>query len=391
MLLAGAPMGESLEIVSLPDPRNSREWLHLPWAINAGDPDFVAPLLMEAKKLLDRHKYPFFKIGDAAFFIVRRHGECVGRVAAIQNKLHNSTCNDRTGFFGFFECEDDPRTARALLAAAARWLHERGLACMRGPVNYSLNDECPGVLVEGFNGPPLILMAHNPRYYGRLLEQAGLARRKDLYAYLVTRSTVADDRFQRVMNAVRRRNKDVQVREIRTSRAAFGADLRMMLDIFNQAWARNWGFVPVTPGEADAIAASLKPIVDPGLTGIAEIEGKPAAMIICVPNINEVLRRIPDGRLFPTGWWHLLTGLKRIRGFRTMLMGVLPDHRNKGIDALLIDKVIRHGQISGHQYCELSWVLDDNEAMNSLAEKAGGQRYRTYRLFEAPIEDLLHG
>lgn len=363
----------------------------MPWRINAGDPDFVPPLRMEAKKLLDRSRYPFFKIGDAAFFLARQKGEAVGRIAAIQNKLHNTTYNDRTGFFGFFECHDDPRTARALLRAAARWCAERGLACVRGPLNYSLNDECPGVLVDGFNGPPLILMSYNPRYYGRLLEQAGMGRRKDMYAYLVTRATVADDRFQRVMNAVRRRNKDVSLREIRTGGSAFLADLRMMLDIFNQAWAKNWGFVPVTPGEADAIAASLKPIVDPGLTGIAELEGKPAAMIICVPNVNEVLRHIPDGRLFPSGWYTLLTGLKRIKGFRTMLMGVLPEHRNKGIDALLIDKVIRHGQQTGQQYCELSWVLEDNEAMNSLAEKAGGSRYRTYRLYESPIEDLLHG
>lgn len=389
MKSAGAWMPNGLEIVSLSDPRKSREFMDMPWQINAGDDDFVPPLRMAQNKLLDRHHYPFFKIGDAAFFIARRGGQCVGRIAAIQNKLHNETYNDRTGFFGFFECEDDPRTARALLQSAARWCSERGLGCVRGPLNYSLNDECPGVLVDGFNGPPLILMSYNPRYYGRLLEQAGMRKRKDMYAYLVTRATVADERFQRVMNAVRRRAKDVTLREVAMG-SGFLSDLRTMLDIFNHAWKENWGFVPVTPAEADAIAKDLKPIVDPGLTGIAMLEGKPAAMIICVPNVNEVLRRIPDGRLFPTGWWTLLRGLKHIKGFRTMLMGVLPEFRNKGLDALLIDKVIRHGQQNGHNYCELSWVLEDNEAMNSLAEKAGGNRYRTYRLFEATTEELLH-
>jgi GNAT superfamily N-acetyltransferase len=386
---AGARMAHGLEILSVPDPRKSREFLDMPWTINAGDPDFVPPLRMAQAKLLDRKHYPFFQIGDAAFFIARRNGECVGRIAGIQNKLHNQTANDRTGFFGFFECEDNPRTARALFAAAARWCAERGLGCVRGPLNYSLNDECPGVLVDGFNGPPLLLMAYNPRYYGRLLEQAGLRKRKDLYAYLVTRATVADERFQRVMNAVRRRAKDIAMREVSTG-GSFAGDLRVMLDIFNAAWKDNWGFVPVTPAEADAIAADLKPIVDPGLTGIALADGKPVAMIICVPNLNEVLRKIPDGRLFPTGWWTLLRGLRRIKGFRTMLMGVLPEYRNRGIDALLIDKVIRHGQLHGYNYCELSWVLEDNDAMNSLAEKAGGIRYRTYRLYEATTEELLH-
>lgn len=382
-------MANGLEIVSVADPRKSREFMDMPWAINSGDPDFVPPLRMAQAKLLDRKHYPFFTIGDAAFFIARRDGECVGRIAAIQNKLHNQTYNDRTGFFGFFECEDDPRTARKLFQSAARWCAERGLGCVRGPLNYSLNDECPGVLVDGFNGPPLLLMSYNPRYYGTLIERAGLRKRKDLYAYLVTRATVADDRFQRVMNAVRRRAKDVTIREVAMG-SGFVADLRAMLDIFNLAWKENWGFVPVTAAEADAIAKDLKPIVQPGLTGIALIEGKPVAMMICVPNINEVLRKIPDGRLFPSGWYTLLTGLKRIKGFRTMLMGVLPEYRNRGIDALLIDKVIQYGQRNGYNYCELSWVLDDNEAMNSLAEKAGGIRYRTYRLFEATTEELLH-
>jgi len=389
-LCRGVPMASGLEIVSVADPRQSREFLDLPWVVNHGDADFVAPLRMAQAKLLDRKKYPFFKIGDAAFFVARRNGECVGRIAAIQNRLHNETYNDKTGFFGFFECEDDVQAARALLAAASRWLSDKGLQCLRGPLNYSLNDECPGVLVDGFNGPPVILMSHNPRYYGRLLEQAGLRKRKDMYAYLVTRNTVADERFQRVMNAVRRRNKEVVLRQVRMDSKGFLADLRMMLEIFNLAWAKNWGFVPVTPAEADAIAADLKPIVDPGLTGVAELDGKAAAMIICVPNINEILRRIPNGRLWPTGWWTFLNGLRHVTGFRTMLMGVQPEFRNKGLDALMIDKVVQFGQQNGYNYCELSWVLEDNDAMNSLAEKAGGIRYRTYRLFEAGTEEILH-
>lgn len=382
-------MSNGLEIVAIAEPRANRDFVDLPWIINFGDPDFVPPLRMSVDKLLNRARYPFYRIGDAGFFLARRGGECVGRIAGIQNRLHNETMADKTGFFGFFECEDNPQTARALLQAAAGWCRERGLETVRGPLNYSLNDECPGVLVDGFNGPPLVLMAHNPRYYGRLLEQSGLSKCKDLYAYLVTNRTVADERFQRVMHAVRRRAPDVSIREVRMDGKGFREDLHQMLDIFNKAWASNWGMVPVTEAEGDAIAADLKPIVNPALTGIATLAGQPAGMIICVPNINEILRHIPDGRLFPTGWYKLLSGLKKLNGFRTMLMGVLPEFRNKGIDALMIDKAVSCGQRDGFDYCELSWVLEDNVAMNSLAEKAGGKRYRTYRLFEASIGELL--
>jgi GNAT superfamily N-acetyltransferase len=381
-------MGSGLEIKVLSQPARSADFIGMPWRVNTGDQDFVPPLRMAVRKLLGRD-YAFFNHGDAAFFIAYKGGEPVGRIAAIENKLHARTYNDGVGFFGFFECEDDEEVCKALLSRAANWLADRGYSRVRGPLNYSLNDENPGVLVDGFNGIPLILMAHNPRYYGRLLENCGMAGVKDLYAYLVTRATVADDRFQRVMKAVRRRAPALDLREVRLDGKGFRTDIETMLKIFNEAWSANWGFVEVTPPEVDAIAADLKPIVDPRITAIAEIDGKAVGMMVCVPNINEILRKIPDGRLFPTGWYKLLTGLKRLRGFRTMLMGVVPEYRGRGVDALMIDQVIQNGHRAGYQYCELSWVLDDNEAMNSLAEKTGGDRYRTYRLFEADTHALI--
>ncbi len=176
---------------------------------------------------------------------------------------------------------------------------------------------------------------------------------------------------------------------MRMSGGGFGADLAAMLDIYNQAWEGNWGFLKITDPEVKAIASDLKPIVNPAFTGIAEIDGKPVAMAVCVPNVNEILRKIPDGRLFPTGWYKLLTGLSDLRGIRTMLMGVLPEWRGRGIDAVLVDNIIQNGWASGTTYCELSWVLEDNEVMNSLAEKAGGTRYRTYRIYEAEIDELI--
>lgn len=382
-------MGGKLEIEVVRDPRSSPEFTGMPWVVNTGDPDFVPPLRMAVKKLLNRRKYPFFNHGDAVFLLARRDGEPVGRIAAIENRLHAKTYNDGVGFFGFFECEDDQQACRALLSRAATWVKDRGYSRVRGPLNYSVNDENPGVLYEGFNGPPLILMSHNPRYYNRLLTDCGMARAKDLYAYLVTRATFASERFQRVMKAVRRRAPALDLREARLDGKGFREDIETMLRIFNGAWHENWGFVEVTPPEVDAIAEDLRPIVDPRITAIAEIDGKPVGMIVCVPNINELLRKIPNGRLFPTGWYKLLTGLKRVKGFRTMLMGVIPEYRGRGVDALMIDKVMQDGDTAGYNYCELSWVLEDNEPMNSLADKAGGFLYRKYRIYEADTDALI--
>lgn len=383
-------MASNITIECVKTPHRHREFFELGWKYNAHDPDWVPPLRIALSKQLNRAKCPFFNHGEAEFFLARnQRGEPVGRIAAIHNRLHEQTYDDGVGFFGYFECDDDPRVARELMRRAAEWCKGHGLKCIRGPFNYSINDENPGVLVEGFNGPPLILMAHNPRYYGRLLTDAGMHKCKDMYAYLVTQSTVGDARFQRVMRAVRRRAPDMEFRPMRMSGGGFGADLAAMLDIYNQAWEGNWGFLKITDPEVKAIASDLKPIVNPAFTGIAEIDGKPVAMAVCVPNVNEILRKIPDGRLFPTGWYKLLTGLSDLRGIRTMLMGVLPEWRGRGIDAVLVDNIIQNGWASGTTYCELSWVLEDNEVMNSLAEKAGGTRYRTYRIYEAEIDELI--
>lgn len=378
-----------IDIETVQDPRKNREFFNMPWRVNAGDRHWVAPLRMAQRKLLDRRHYPFFNHGDAAFFLARRDGNAVGRIAAIENRLHSQKYNDGVGFFGFFECDDDADACKALLQRAAEWVKLKNYGRLRGPLNYSFNDECPGVLFDGDPGPPVMLMSHNPAYYRALLEGAGMAKAKDLYAYLVTRETMADERFQRVMKAVRRRAPKLDIRHVRVSGGGFREDIRTMLQVFNEAWANNWGFIEVTPPEVDAIAADLKPIIRPEVTAIAELDGKPVGIAVCIPNVNEVLKDIPDGRLFPTGWYKLLTGLKRIRGFRTMLLGVIPEYRGRGIDALLIDKIIQDGAKLGFQYCELSWVLEDNEPMVSLADKAGGKLYRKYRIFEADVNDLI--
>jgi hypothetical protein len=249
--------------------------------------------------------------------------------------------------------------------------------------------------VDGYNGPPLMLMSYNPPYYGRLLSEIGLTKGKDLYAYLITQAVVQTDRFRRVMAAIARRAPQIDQRELRVGKG-FKEDVELMLKLFNICWKDNWGFIPVTPAEVEAIVVSLKQIMRPELTSIATFKGEPVAFAVCVPNLNEVLVKIRSGKLLSAlpalgfgGFIDLLRGRSQIRGFRTMLLGVMPEYRNKGIDALMIGKIINSGWDLNQKYCELSWVLEDNEAMNSVAEKVGGLRYRTYRLFEAPLERLI--
>ncbi|MBP9891201.1 MAG: N-acetyltransferase [Planctomycetes bacterium] len=384
-----------IEIEVVEHPHKHRDFIELAWQINESDTDWVPPFRMELVKLLNRKTYPFFEHGDAQFLLARRNGKPVGRIAAIDNKLYTQRYNDGRGFFGLFECEDDLEVARELFRQAALWLSERKFTSVLGPFNYSINDENPGVLVDGFNGPPLILMSYNPRYYGRLLSDIGLAKAKDMYAYMITEEVLKAERFRRVMAAIARRAPQIEQRELRQGKG-FRQDVEMMLKLFNECWQGNWGFLPVSPKEVEAIVASLKQIVRPELTSIATFKGAPVAFAVCVPNLNEVLRRVRDGKLLSaprylglSGTMDLVLGKSEVKGFRTMLLGVMPEYRNKGIDALMIAKIIDAGFALNQRYCELSWVLEDNEAMNSVAEKVGGSRYRTYRLFEAPLSQLM--
>ncbi|MDH5642540.1 MAG: GNAT family N-acetyltransferase [Nitrospira sp.] len=381
-------MPPGLEIIAVPEPHRSGDFIELAWEINGRNPDWVPPLRIVLARQFNRAKHPFFNHGDAAFFIAKRDGVTVGRIAAIENRLHVKKYDDGAGFFGLFECKEDDEAARALLGSAARWLKERGFETMRGPLNYSLNDENPGVLVDGFDGPPVVMMAHNPEWYGPMLERTGLSKCKDLYAFYVNRDVMDGERFARVTRAVERRNPDVKLREIRMDRRGFMEDIETLMAIFNAAWADNWGMLDVTPAETEVIAKDLKPVARKEFTAIAEIDGKPVGMIVCVPDINRILVKNRRGRLLPFGWWPLVTGLKKLSGMRTMLMGVVPEYRNRGIDAMLIGQIMRVGVEHGQYYCELSWVLEDNTAMVSLSDKVGAKPYRTYRIYEGNVEEL---
>lgn len=365
--------------------RDLLDWLDLPERIQGGDPHWVAPLRIEQKRLLDRRKNPFFRRGDAEFFLARRGAHCLGRISA-HTALPMAGLTEATlGTFGFFECVDDPGAASQLLRAAEAWLTAHGARTLLGPMNFSLNAEC-GVLVEGFDSPPFLLMNHNPPYYGRLLEDDGYRKRMDLYAW---RYTIGDmpAALVRLADRVKKR-AGLTLRALDPSR--FEEDARKVLRLFNDAWKDNWGFTPMHPDEFDEAIRELRRIVDPELVLIAEKEGREVAIAVSLPNLNEALAGL-SGRLFPFGVFKLLWRLKvaRPKTARCLMLGIDQTDRGfatLGLSALLYVAMNEAGRRRGVTWGELSWTLENNDAINNGIAATGAVRYKTYRIYE---KDLL--
>jgi GNAT superfamily N-acetyltransferase len=363
--------------------RDLRRFIALPFRLHARDPNWVPPLRPEVRKLLDRRRNPFFEHGEAEYFLAERHGEVVGRVAAIANQAHNAFHGDRTGFFGFFESERDGAVARALLDAAAGWCRTRGFDTLRGPASFSTNDEC-GVLVDGFDTPNTIMMPHNPPWYAELVEGAGFAGVMDLWAYqggTVERYVEPPERFTRALERMRER-LGVTVRTLRLE--AFDREVELIKRLYNRCWERNWGFIPMTDREIDVLAEAFKPVVFPGLVPIVEKDGEPIGFGLALPDLNEALRTNRSGRAFPAVlrllWW-----LRRhkFRRLRILLLGVLPEYRGKGVDALMYHHIwVTSGQRYGITWGEAGWILENNHAMNAALEKMTFRRYKTYRMYD---------
>lgn len=353
-------------------------FVELPWRLYRHDPLWVPPLRRDVRLLFDRARNPYFAHGDVAPLLAERDGRAVGRIAAIVNDAHSAFHHDRVGFFGCFECDNDPDAAAALFDAAGVWVAERGKHALRGPVSFSTNDEC-GSLIDGFDTPPMILMPHNPAYHTRLFESAGFVKAKDLVAYYFG-TTRLPERLVRAADALRARSRIV-VRPL--DRRRFDEEVARVREIYNDAWEKNWGFVPITREEMDHMAAQLKPVVDPDLLLFAEEGGRPVAFALALPDLNRALRHA-NGRLFPTGafaiWWHAHS----IREVRVLTLGIRRGYRGSGVDALLYAELFRRAHAKGYTGGECSWVLEDNFAMRRPIERMGGALYKTYRIYERP-------
>jgi GNAT superfamily N-acetyltransferase len=351
----------------------------LPYELHRSLPGWTPLLRRDVRAVLDPARNPFFDHAEGQLLLARRDGRVVGRVAAIHDRLHDETHGGRVGFFGFFECVDDPEVAGALFDAAAGWLHARGRDTLRGPVSPSINDEA-GLLVDGFETPSVLMMPHNPRYYPALVEGAGFRKAKDLLAF---QSTGIDlpERLVAATGVVRKRY-GVTCRRIDMKR--FPEEVSLVKRLFNAGWAENWGAVPLTDREVDHLARQLKPLVVPDLVVFAEHEGQPIGFGAAVPDFNVALRTNPSGRLFP-GIVKVLWASRRLTRLRVLLLGVLPEWQGRGVDALLYRHVWENGRARGYDWAEAGWILEDNHAMINGLTRMGFEVYKTYRVYERAI------
>ena len=374
-----------IEISQVDTPRDRSEFIKFPWRIYKNDPVWVPPLILERKVFLDRKRHPFYEHGDAALFLARRNGEVVGRIMASDDPNYNSLHQSNVGCFGMFESIDDRDVAAALLEKASDWLRTKGRTEIMGPIDYSTNYVC-ALLIDGFQHPPTLLTSHNPPYYAALIEGCGFVKKKDWYAWFLEKLSEPMTRLQRLADA-RSKKHAVTFRPFNLKNIK--EESERLRTVYNNAWQKNWGFVPFTEAETEHMAKEMKPIIDPHTTLIAEVNGQPVAFAICVIDINRAFRHI-NGRLtwlgLPVGLVKLLYYKARTRVLRFIALGVVEEFRRAGISETLvlkvIDEALRRGMVG-----EMSMTLEDNLMINRFIEAIGGKRYKTYRIYG---RDLTH-
>ncbi len=364
-----------------------RRFVSLPWSIYRGNPHWVPPLRIAVRDVLDTVKNPFFRHAELLPLLAVDDGRVVGRVAGIVDHVHNRFHGERTGFFGFFESVNDQAVCDTLLGAVESWLREHGMAHLRGPVNPSTNHEC-GLLIEGFDKSPRVMMTYNPEYYHALLDGYGLAKAKDLTAWDVSAANPFTERLMKVAERQRRHAK-ISVRPIDLKR--FDDEIRLIMDIYNQAWGRNWGFVPLDQTEFQYIARDMRLVLDPSLCLLVYVGDEPAAFGLALPNLNQVLKKIPDGRLLPYGiaklLWHYFGPGRRstVTEMRILTLGIKQQFRQLGLGALLYLEYLQRGTARGVSAAEASWILEDNQDMVRSLEAMNASITRRYRIYQKPV------
>jgi len=366
--------------------RDLRRFIDLPYHFYRDDPNWVPPLRIAQKDILNKRKHPFYKTSDAEMFLAIRDGAVVGRIMAILNRAHNEFHSEHVGFFGFFECENRAETARDLLTAATEWVRDRGAEIIRGPMNPSTNYEC-GLLIDGFNSPPRVMMTYNPKFYAELIEQNGFRKAVDLYAYdIAAQYFKVTEKLTRVANRLKQKD-GISVRPVNMKE--FDREVALIRSIYNDAWSRNWGFVPFSQDEFVHLAKDLKQLIDPRVVLIAERrtptgEQKPIGFFLAVPDINLALKKIKDGRLLPFGLIKLLWHSRKVNTIRIITMGIVHEYQSLGAGSVFLSEIYQRGPAAGYPHGEMSWVLENNTLMNRAAELIGGRLAKTYRIYEKP-------
>ncbi len=384
----GSKASSDIELIELPlsDRKLVERFIRVPWHVHRvhhPNPHWVPPLLMDRRDYLNPKKNPFFDHAEGAFWIARRNGKDVARIAAIKDRDYLDFHGDNTGYFGMFECPDDETIAAALVNRAAEWMRKQGLERAIGPLELSTN-YISGALVEGHDRDPGINMPYNPPYYDGLLRSCGLGKAKDLWQWGLDLTKPMPPLMEKIAARVARRHS-VQVRKMNLSN--WDEEVGICLDIYNEAWEKNWGFVPVGEKEFRHMAADLKMVIHGDLGLVAEVDGKPVAFSLTIFNVNPVMKKI-DGSLFPTGIFRLLWNLKirpKINGARLILMGAREEYRKTGIVSMLMTETFRGAVGLGLTEGEIGWTLEDNDMVNKAIERMGGERVATYRVYEKEL------
>jgi hypothetical protein len=376
----------STDIQIVPLSRNSRDvmrFLKLSYRIYRDDPNWVAPLLMDLKKVFTDAN-PLFEHAVMQLWIATRDGQDVGRIAGIIDRNHNHVAKEPAAFFGFFESVDDPAVSRRLFETVFGWARQAGLQRLLGPMNPTTNDEC-GLLVEGFDSAPVIMMTYNPRYYVTQVEAAGFRKAKDLLAFHMDLAKIPMDRLGRIATKIKQRNPDLTFRPVR--RKTLDADLGKVKEVYNAAWEDNWGFVPMTDAEVDFMAERLKPLLMEGLIWLAEAGTEPVGFLLALPDYNIVLKPLKGRLLTPKvlGFIPYLLGWKCPPRTRVITLGMKREYRGKGLESAMLIEGLKVGIGAGVTESEASWILEDNVLMCRMLEAIGGRAYKTYRLYERQL------
>ncbi len=371
------------EIIEASTKAEIDQFIKVPFGIYKNNPYWVPQLISESRKFFDKSSNPFFLHSDAKFFLAKKDGVPVARIAGIHNTRHNKFNDENIGFFGFFECPDDQALANDLFDSAADYLRSKNLDAIRGPANYSSNDDWV-MLINDLDDMPRFQMPYNPEYYLKLTEGYGFEKSKDLLAYYLDDSNGLPEKFRRIAERIKNKH-NIKVRKINMD--DFENELMVVREVYNKAWSQNWGFVPMTEEEILHTADDFKKIVDPNVVLFGFVGDKPAGFSLAMPDLNPVFKKM-NGKLFPFGifkfLWH--TKVKRLAdGIRLMALGVVPEYQKLGIDAVFYVDSYDFGTAVGYKWVEMSWVLEDNAMMTRAAEMMGGTAYKRYRLYEKKL------
>jgi len=380
-----------IEIVECTTPQQRDEFIFFQWVPYKGNPYWVPPLISERREFYDKTRHPFHLHAEVAMFLAKRDGQTVGTIYATDNRAHNEFQHENVGMFGGFECLNDQAVADALFDRAAEWLKARGRSAIRGPFNFSTNEEC-GLLIDAFDDSPRLMMTYNPPYYRELIERAGFTKAMDMYAYLKDVSQLRSmDAFPEKLRRVTEKamqHRQITIRKIDMKH--FEEEVDRVKAIYNSAWARNWGFVPMTEAEFDHLAKGLKQILDPDLIFIVEAKGEPVGFGLTIPDVNEPLRRAYPRPGVPE-WWTLMKFFynmkfrKVMKYIRVLVLGVLAEYRVTGIDGMLYVKSAEEAIKKGYYLGESSWILENNYPMRNALEKIDSVIYKTYRIYEKAL------